>query len=390
MRVVKILKKGIVIYGEQELAIGTRYIMSDPVVDQINKISPRCARHVGEFEDFYKKLNVADLKKGDKVFLFRSGGIGDIMFMLPLIKYLVEKYEVEMTVATTLTYVSILQNNPFIKKIVIMPFLAEEMEKYDWHLMFEGIIEQNEKATKVHAVNLFLQEAGIDDTLILSGDKIPELFLLPDELRKVRVKFKRGDVPRDVKKIGIQIVASSPIRTFPIEKLVSIAEELVKQGYYIFLYGGQKQAVDADYMESIIEKNVCNLVRQKFSLRESIVAASFMDLMIASDSAFIHIAGALSIPMVGLYGCFPSPVRMLYYKNAIAIDASVACSPSFIHGHIPCKKGSPSPCFSVVDEKHVLDAAYHLLGVRDLTGEYPMYNEFRDGKPIQSILDHIG
>jgi len=295
-----------------------------------------------------------------------------------------------MTVATTLTYVSILQNNPFIKKIVIMPFLAEEMEKYDWHLMFEGIIEQNEKATKVHAVNLFLQEAGIDDTLILSGDKIPELFLLPDELRKVRVKFKRGDVPRDVKKIGIQIVASSPIRTFPIEKLVSIAEELVKQGYYIFLYGGQKQAVDADYMESIIEKNVCNLVRQKFSLRESIVAASFMDLMIASDSAFIHIAGALSIPMVGLYGCFPSPVRMLYYKNAIAIDASVACSPSFIHGHIPCKKGSPSPCFSVVDEKHVLDAAYHLLGVRDLTGEYPMYNEFRDGKPIQSILDHIG
>ena len=80
-----------------------------------------------------------------------------------------------------------------------------------------------------------------------------------------------------------------------------------------------------------------------------------MDCFIAPDSMFIHIAGALGIPVIGIYGPFHSNVRMKYFKNAVGIDIDCGCSPCFKHGHHPCPKGNPSPCFSLISEDNILD-----------------------------------
>jgi len=99
----------------------------------------------------------------------------------------------------------------------------------------------------------------------------------------------------------------------------------------------------------------------KLTLRKSIALASTMDLFISPDSAFIHVAGAFNIPQVGLYGPFPSRLRMLYYKNAIGLNAVTACTPCQLHGHFPCDKGDPSPCFSVIDPNLIIQAVDFLF-----------------------------
>ncbi len=111
-----------------------------------------------------------------------------------------------------------------------------------------------------------------------------------------------------------------------------------------------------------------------------------LSLIIAPDSSFVHIAGALGVPIVGLYGCFPSLLRMKYYKKAIGIDTNVPCAPSFTHGHAPCYRGDPPPCFSVISVKNILDAVDHLLNISRIEDEYPAFNKFKSGRMVDSTF----
>jgi hypothetical protein len=70
----------------------------------------------------------------------------------------------------------------------------------------------------------------------------------------------------------------------------------------------------------------------------------------------VQTAGALEKPLIGIYGPFPSEVRMKYFKNAIGLDSKVVCAPCYKHDFRTCIKGFPSPCFSLIDAEDILQA----------------------------------
>jgi len=88
--------------------------------------------------------------------------------------------------------------------------------------------------------------------------------------------------------------------------------------------------------------------------------ATRYDLIMSPDTFMVQVAGALEKPLVGLYGPFPSEVRMKYFKNAIGLDPSVVCSPCYKHDFRSCVKGHPSPCFTQVKPEDVLQAIDYL------------------------------
>jgi len=377
------------IYRGHKLLKGNQYVMSGAVMNQLKNIFPGGIAESGDFKKHYRPINVNSLSKGKSLFLFRSGGIGDVMFMFPLIKYLKENFEATITVSTTPTYMTLIENNPDVDKSVKLPFRVEEMDEADYHLTFEGVIEDIDKEAKtIHAVDLFLKEAHVDFTKVAAKDKVPR-FNINKSLKKriwERIKHLKNTV-----KIGIQLAASSPIRTFPLEKLVGVARKMLSKGYAVFLFGAKREEDISRQVFNILVSSsdrmmVVNVIDEPVELDGSIVFASFMDVIVAPDSSFIHIAGALDIPVVGLYGCFPSLLRMRYYKNAIGIDANVPCAPSFIHGHAPCYKGDPPPCFSVISIDSVVNAVEHLLGNFRIEMEYPAYNIFKGGRMVGSTF----
>ena len=390
MKVAKSLMD-IEIYTGHSIKKNRNYVMAGAVMDQLQRIYPGGVVETEKFENYYRKLNFPDLKEGNKVFLFRSGGVGDVMFMLPLIKYLKEKKGVFVGAATSPSYVDVLKNNPSIDHIVKMPFELDLIKGYDYHLIFEGVIENNPDAEKINAIDLFLKEGGVDPNLLSQKEKIPYLFISEKERYKSKKKLGKilgitlGPQNADNKFVGFQIQSSSPIRNFPLDKMVGIINELIKDNKIVVLFGDKGQREISGYIKNILQsKMIIDLPAMTLSLAGSIEIASVMDVIIAPDSSFIHIAGGLGIPVVGLYGCFPSLLRMRYYDNAIGIDCNVPCAPSFLHGHLACSKGNPSPCFSVISIQNVLDAVNHLLGESKIDLEYPVYNEFKEGNLVRS------
>ena len=55
------------------------------------------------------------------------------------------------------------------------------------------------------------------------------------------------------------------------------------------------------------------------------------DAVIAPDSALCHVAGALGLPTVALYGPFPSALRTDNAPSISAIDGKAPCAPCFWH-----------------------------------------------------------
>ncbi len=174
------------IYKGYSLQKNTEYIMPGAILKQLISIYPGGIAESGRFEDFYNPINVTSLPKKKTLLLFRSGGIGDVMFMLPLIKYLKKNFEAKIKAGTTPSYITLLKNNPYIDYQFMMPFKLEEMKTSDYHLTFEGVIEDIDKEAKtIHAVDLFFKEAGVDFTKIKSEDKIPELGFDEFHLKKI-------------------------------------------------------------------------------------------------------------------------------------------------------------------------------------------------------------
>lgn len=375
------------VYKGLKLKKNKSYVMAGAVLNQLMKLYPGGVSDTGDFNSFYKKFHLKNIKENDEVFLFRSGGIGDVMFMLPLIKVLKTKFKARIKVATSPMYCSVLENNPYIDKIIQMPFGVEELEKSDHHIMFEGVIEDSSKKAQLfHAVDLFLEEAEINFKEVSSEEKVPHIFVTKEEKERIHKEMSRMRIDHNSIKVGIQLESSSPIRTFPTDKMIVIIKKLLERNYSVFAFGGRNQEELGKYISEVLigEKNFINLIYPGRALRDAIVYTSFMDLCIAPDSAFIHISGGLGVPIIGLYGCFPSLLRMRYYKNAIGIDCGVICAPSFQHGHAACIRGFPSPCFSVIGTEDVINAVDFLLGKKDIRFIYPTYNEFKDGELIDS------
>ena len=380
------------IYKGMKLARGNEYIMSGAVKKQLLRIYPGSLIQTKNFNDFYKKFDISSVKDGDSIFMFRSGGIGDVIFMLPIIKYLKKNFKVKITVATSPMYSCVLENNPLIDRVIQMPFAIEELINNKYHLMFEGLIEDvPEKSQRLNAFDLFLDHAGIDYTKVNFEDKLPKISLSREVISKVDEEFLNLKIDSSAKRIGVQVEASSPIRTFPLHKVAVVIRRLLKEKHCVFAFGGKRQLRLGEYLKDMFieETNFISLISEERTLEESIAYVKKLDVMVAPDSSFVHIAGAMGIPIVGLYGCFPSLLRMKYYKNAIGLDCNVVCSPSFQHGHSPCSRGIPSPCFSVISEEDILAAINHWLINKPISLTYPKFNTFINGELSDSVFNII-
>jgi len=244
------------------------------------------------------------------------------------------------------------EQNDLIDKVYSLPIPLDIWNQYHYHLTFENLIENNPNAKKYNAYDLFMKQAGLDIKQVPPENKIPIIELEEDEKR-----FKCMEFPHLVNenpKVGIQVKTSSPIRTYPPYNYIAISQKLIKKGYDVCFFGGIDEYSFVEQLIKEIGIGSYNVTQR--SLRGSVITASMMNFFIAPDSMFIHIAGAFRIPTIGIYGPFHSETRMKYMKNSVGIDIKVGCSPCFLHGHQPCPKGDPSPCFSLVSPDIVLEA----------------------------------
>ena len=81
------------------------------------------------------------------------------------------------------------------------------------------------------------------------------------------------------------------------------------------------------------------------------------DVVVSGDTGPLHLAGALGVPVVALFG--PTPVRAGFWvwgQRGVALQADVGCAPCSMHGARPCRKAA-RVCLDELSPERVLSAA---------------------------------
>ena len=354
-------------FKKQELKKKTSYVMGLGVYQQLhadpNFGSKFLKPGTTKFKNIYNPYNGEDLS-GKTLLVFRTGGIGDLLFIQPNLKYLKEKYpDCTIKFACGPQYQSMVETWECIDQVLDLPFTLGELISSDYHALFEGVIERCELSHTVNAYNLFSEWLGLN----LPNEKlIPEQKPKEDKVQFCLDKLEEWNVdPGNF--IITQLRASSPIRTPRPEFWANIINELTERGHKILITDNPRQQENVEkFIDRYLTNKslVFNFCKESLSLDYSIALTSLAQCVIATDSALNHIAASLGVKSFGVYGPFPGHIRLKTYPKAKWVDAERDCVPCFIHGHTPCPQAGPdgfSPCYDNIDIKKAVDEVEELM-----------------------------
>jgi len=331
-------------FKTQVLKKKNKYVMSLSVYRQLHyndhfgaKVLRPCNT---KFEKLYKPYRGENLDN-KRLLIWRTGGIGDLLFIQPNMIHLKEKYPTsEILFACGPQYHAMVETWDCIDKLVDLPFNYLQMVRSDYHVTFEGVIERCEEAKEVNAYRLFTQWMGLD---------LPDEKLIPkQEAKKEWFEKARGALwswgINNKPFILAQLRASSPIRTPRPQVWGKALDLLASKGYNIVITDNKRfESGIENFIETFISKEnrerVFNYAPFSETLDSTIALAAHSSLVLSIDSALVHIAASLGKRSLTLYGPFPSKVRISTYGDlADSIECNkVSCAPCYIHGHLPCK-----------------------------------------------------
>ena len=132
-------------FKEQVLKKKNKYVMGLGVFQQLyydqrgtKILKPTNLR----FKNVYRPYLGQDAEDST-LLVFRTGGIGDLLFIQPNLRYLKEKYDdCYIKFACGPQYQPMVENWDCVDEIIDLPFPANTLIKSDYHMLFEGVIER--------------------------------------------------------------------------------------------------------------------------------------------------------------------------------------------------------------------------------------------------------
>lgn len=166
---------------------------------------------------------------------------------------------------------------------------------------------------------------------------------------------------KPVKKIGIAPFAKHQWKTWPEDKMLNLIKSLDKKGMQIFLFGGkgyEKEKMDAWSSELNNVHNLAGIL----SMGNELKVMSQLDIMVSMDSANMHLASLVEIPVVSIWGA-THPYAGFYgwgqdSKNAVQIN--LPCRPCSVFGNIKCHRNDFA-CMINISEEMVINSIEKIL-----------------------------
>jgi len=327
-------------FKQQVVRKKNRYVMGLGVYEQL-KFEPRLRSKIlkpanVKFKNIYRPYTGQDLED-ETLLVWRTGGIGDLLFIQPNLNYLKEIYPTcEIILGCGPQYQAMVEDWPSVDKILDLPFPFQYLIRSDYHAVFEGVIERCKEAQITNAYNLFTRWLGLDlpkEKLLpkqtVKADKVEECKrILEDEWNLEGIDF-----------IIIQLRASSPVRSPRLGLWGDIINRITKNDHVVIITDAPHYAKEIDFLidKFIKDKDlVFNFARHSKSLDYTIALTSLAKMAISTDTALMHLAAALDVKSFGIYGPFPGEIRLTTYPKARWINVQLHCTPCFLHGHKPC------------------------------------------------------
>ena len=286
--------------------------------------------------------------------------LGDTVMTTPAIENLASHFrDLEITLLGSVASIELLKNHSKVNKTYVLGKnyfnlykTSKQIGKFDLFVSFRGsfrsnfiklCVSANKKYSTEHQVEKY--NNFINDSLQINS--IASRLILHNKQQSKNNKNKL---------LGINPGASygSAKRWYP-KKFADVAVALSSE-YDIIIFGGQGEKDIAEDIESyLIEKGVTNYqnIAAQNSIKELISNISNLDLFITGDSGPMHLAAALQVPTVSIFGpTKDTETSQWMNEKSVIVKKNLECQPC-MNRTCPLKHHN---CMKLIESKDVLEA----------------------------------
>ncbi|MBQ2871215.1 glycosyltransferase family 9 protein [bacterium] len=325
-------------------------------------------------------------KLADKILVIRLGAIGDVVHTMNTFRAIKKQYpDVSIHYMTTKTQACFLENDPDIEKVVVVdknefkfakskPLVQRlKAENYDLVINLQpnfktrfvcfmaGIKKQllYKKTFKRHAVDNFFQTAK---KYYKNIELAAEMSLYLSEEAKDFAQKELAALPRPLIIFNAGgIISPRQGRTYPVDKWLELGNILEQKFKGTIILTGTQD--DYKFLNPLEKLPSVKSFIGKTTLEQNAAIIGACDLMISGESGPLHIATALKVPSVGLYGSMPISRTGTYGNSCVSIKSDMKCIPC---NRRKCKyiKGTDeiyAPCMKSIDVNAIVENVEKLL-----------------------------
>lgn len=187
-------------------------------------------------------------------------------------------------------------------------------------------------------VQRYVALANPDNAVVLPEVEVPQLLVHPEgaEAALERLELPQPDAPLLVLCPGAEYGSA---KRWPAEHYAAVAKDWLKRGGMVWLFGsGKDKGATAEIMAHT--GGACTDLAGRTTLGEAIDLMSLAEAVVSNDSGLMHVAAALGLNLVAVYGSSDPGFTPPLSERAKVLSLNVACSPCFKrecpYGHLDC------------------------------------------------------
>lgn len=243
-------------------------------------------------------------------------------------------------------------------KSALIPFWAKIAKRTGWLGEFRfGVLNDYRKLDKKQyplMIQRFAALAYSPQTKLPSNLPKPKFFINPISLIQTLSSFNLSskDAPILALCPGAEFGSS---KRWPESHYSAIANEKLAEGWQVWLFGSPKDKRVTERINHLTH-NRCVDLAGKTHLNQAIELMSIASLVVTNDSGLMHIAAALNLPLVAIYGSTSPTFTPPLQENARIIALDLKCRPCF-------KRDCPlqhHQCMQLLKPDQVLDIIKHI------------------------------
>jgi len=331
----------------------------------------------------------------EKILVMRFSSLGDVAMVVPVVKsFLLEHPDKEILMLSNQLYADLFVG------IDRLEFLGADLNKKGKGII--GIYRMYKVLKKQYHINAVADLHGVIRTIVLSfllklsGKKIgtinkgrfekfaltrkdAKIFrTLPHSTERYLNVFKRlnftieralSELAKPIQStntnlkvnIGFAPFAKHNAKMYSLDSFKQVVSHFNKMPYKLHFFGGgsaEKRFIEE--WENIFEHAV--KTADELSLKDELELMKTMNVMVTMDSANMHLASLVDVPVVSVWGA-THPYAGFYGYNqnpSNAVQVNLSCRPCSVFGKEPCWRGD-NACLKQITPEMIIERVESLL-----------------------------
>ena len=199
-----------------------------------------------------------------------------------------------------------------------------------------------------------------------------DLSLLPSEAisQLPKATGRRADLGNAANSqlIGFAPFAAHAGKIYPLPKMQQVLEKVIalypEARILLFGKGEQEDKLFTQWCEQY--KQCIHVSNEVETLYQELILMSHLDVMVSMDSANMHLASLVAIPVVSIWGATHPYAGFMGWNQDPdnVIQVSLECRPCSIYGQKPCMRGDYA-CMNNIAPDTIVERIEHVLNNKD-------------------------